>query len=147
MGDNGPGTLTVTFPATSPNGVIVEGATDGTFTYTPNVGFAGLTDTFTYTLTDGNGVTNTGTVTINLSNVVWYVNSAGGNGDGRSHNPFNSLANAAAPSLTNQSIYVHSGGATTPGNIALDANQTLHGAGATFSAERPDDPARARARR
>ena len=40
--------------------------TDGTFTYTPNVGFAGLTDTFTYTLTDGNGVTNTGTVTINL---------------------------------------------------------------------------------
>ena len=68
-GDNGPGTLTITFPATAPNGIIVEGATDGTFTYTPNLGFAGLSDTFTYTLTDGNGVTNTGTVTINLSSV------------------------------------------------------------------------------
>jgi hypothetical protein len=133
MGDNGPGTLSVTFPATSPNGVITEGAVDGTFIYTPNVGFAGLSDTFTYTLTDGNGVTNTGTVTINLSNVVWYVNSAGANGDGRSHNPFNALNNATTPSLTNQMIYVHTGGATTPGNIALDANQTLHGQGATFS--------------
>jgi Bacterial Ig domain/FG-GAP-like repeat/Putative Ig domain/FG-GAP repeat len=132
-GDNGPGTLTVTFPATSPNGVITEGAVDGTFIYTPNVGFAGPTDTFTYTLTDGNGVTNTGTVTINLSGLVWYVNSAGGNGDGRSHNPFNSLANAGTASASNSVIYVHTGGATTPGNLTMDANQTLHGQGATFT--------------
>ena len=98
-GDNGPGALSVTFPATSTNGgTIVEGTADGTFIYTPAVAFAGPTDTFTYTLTDGNGVTNTGTVTINLSNVVWYVNSAAGAGDGRSHNPFNTLNAAATPS-------------------------------------------------
>ena len=84
-------------------------------------------------MTDGNGVTNTGTVTINLSNVVWYVNSAGGAGDGRSHNPFNTLNAAATPSGSTHIIYVHSGGATTAGNLALDANQTLQGQGATFS--------------
>jgi hypothetical protein len=133
-GDAGPGALSVTFPATSTNGgTIVEGTGDGTFTYTPTVAFAGPTDTFTYTLTDGNGVTNTGLVTINLSNVVWYVNSAGGAGDGRSHNPFNTLSVAATPSGSTHIIYVHSGGATTTGNLAMDANQTLHGQGATFT--------------
>ena len=133
-GDNGPGALSVTFPATSANGgTIVEGAGDGTFAYTPAVAFAGPTDTFTYTLTDGNGVTNIGTVTINLSNVVWYVNSAGGAGDGRSHNPFNTLSAAATPSGSTHIIYVHSGGATTTGSLALDANQTLQGQGAPFT--------------
>jgi len=133
IGDSGPGVLLVTFPATSPNGAIVEGATDGTFTYTPNLNFAGPSDSFTYTLTDGNGVTNTGTVTINLSGLVWYVNSAGGAGDGRSHNPFNTLNAAATPSATGSFIYVHSGGATTSGNLAMDANQTLAGQGAVFT--------------
>jgi Bacterial Ig domain/Putative Ig domain len=131
-GDNGPGTPTVTFPATSANGSIVEGATDGTFVYTPNLNFAGPSDSFVYTLTDGNGLTNTGTVTINLSNIVWYVNSSGGAGDGRSHNPFNSLASAGTASASNSTIYVHSGAATTPGNLTMDASQTLHGQGATF---------------
>jgi len=133
-GDAGPGPLSVTFPATSTNGgTIAEGTGDGTFTYTPAVAFAGPTDTFTYTLTDGNGVTNTGLVTINLSNVVWYVNSAGGAGDGRSHNPFNTLSAAVTPSGSTHIIYVHSGGATTTGNLAMDANQTVHGQGATFT--------------
>ena len=67
-GDNGPGALSVTFPATSTERRRSSKApTDGTFTYTPTVDFAGPSDTFTYTLTDGNGVTNTGTVTINLT--------------------------------------------------------------------------------
>ena len=132
-GDNGPGALSVTFPATSTSGAIVEGTTDGTFIYTPNLNFGGPSDTFTYTLTDGNGVTNTGTVTINLSNIVWYVNGSGGAGDGRSHSPFNTLNAAATPSGSTHVIYVHSGGATTTGNLAMDANQTLQGQGATFT--------------
>jgi hypothetical protein len=131
-GDNGPGPLSVAF-GSPVNGVIVEGAIDGTFSYTPNVGFAGPSDSFAYTLTDGNGVTNTGTVTINLSGLVWYVNSSGGNGDGRSHNPFNSVTNAQAPSGEGQIIYVHTGGATTPGTITLKPMQTLSGGGETFS--------------
>jgi hypothetical protein len=133
-GDSGPGTLSVTFPATSPNGTVTEGGTDGTFIYTPNVGFAGPTDTFTYTLTDGNGITNTATVTIALSNLVWYVNRTAGAGDGRSHNPFNSLATAGTASAANSFIYVHTGGTpATPGNLTMDANQTLHGEGAVFT--------------
>ena len=133
-GDNGPAPLFVTFPATSTNGgTIVEGTTDGTFIYTPALNFGGPSDTFTYTLTDANGVTNIGTVTINLSNIVWYVNGSGGAGDGRSHSPFNTLNAAATPSGSTHIIYVHSGGATTTGNLAIDANQTLQGQGAIFT--------------
>src|SRR4029453_866475 len=131
-GDNGPAPLSVTLNAPA-NGTVVEGTTDGTFIYTPNVGFAGPSEPFTYILTGGNGVTNTGTVTINLSSLVWYVNSSGGNGDGRSHNPFNSLANAATPSASNSVIYVHTGAATTPGNLAMDASQTLQGQDGAFT--------------
>ena len=61
------------------------------------------------------------------------MNSAGGAGDGRSHNPFNTLNAAATPSGSTHIIYVHSGGATTTGNLAMDANQTLQGQGATFT--------------
>ena len=39
---------------------------DGTFTYTPNTGFAG-TDQFTYTISDGNGGTDTATVTLTVA--------------------------------------------------------------------------------
>jgi hypothetical protein len=130
--DNGPGPLTVTFNAPA-NGAVTEGGTDGTFIYTPNVAFGGPTDTFTYTLTDGNGVTNTGTVTIALAGMVWYVNSGPTNGDGRSHSPFNTLANAATPSGAGSQIYVHTGSGTTTGSLAMDASQTLHGAGAAFA--------------
>ena len=134
-GDNGPGAAVRDVPGDvderrRPSS---KAPTDGTFIYTPALNFGGPTDTFTYTLTDGNGVTNTGTVTINLSNIVWYVNSSGGAGDGRSHNPFNTLNAAATPSGSTHIIYVHSGGATTTGNLAMDANQTLHGQGATFT--------------
>ena len=132
-GDNGPGNLSVTFSATSTNGTIAEGGADGTFIYTPNLNFAGPSDGFTYMLTDGNGVTNTGTVTINLSGMVWYMNSLGGNGDGRSHNPFNTLASAATASSSNQVIYVHTGAPTTPGTISLDPSQLLQGQGGTFT--------------
>src|SRR5207245_2423480 len=38
---------------------------DGTFTYTPNSGATGA-DTFTYTASDANGVSNTATVTFNI---------------------------------------------------------------------------------
>jgi uncharacterized repeat protein (TIGR01451 family) len=131
-GDQGPGPLSVSFPPTSTGGAILEGAVDGTFTYTPSVGFAS-NDSFTYTLTDGNGVTNTATVTINQSTLVWYVNSAGANGDGRSHNPFNRLDNAGGPSAPTSTIFVHTGGATTLGNLTMDANQTLWGQGAEFT--------------
>jgi hypothetical protein len=129
--DAGPAPLDVTFGPAA-NGVVAEGATDGTFLYTPNLNFAGPSDSFSYTLTDVNGVTNTATVTIALSNLVWYVNSGGPNGDGRSHNPFNNLLSAGTASASNSFIYVHTGAPTTTGALAMDAIQTLHGAATTF---------------
>ena len=105
---------------TSANGSVAMNP-DGTFTYTPAVGFAGPSDTFTYTLTDGSGMTNTAVVTINLSDVVWYVDNtyaeANGASDGRSHRPFTTLNAAETPSLANQYIFVHRGVNDTSGGI------------------------------
>ncbi|MEM6549647.1 MAG: Ig-like domain-containing protein [Pseudomonadota bacterium] len=50
---------------TDPSGGSVSLDSDGSFTYTPNVGFSGE-DSFTYTLSDGNGGTDTGTVTVTV---------------------------------------------------------------------------------
>jgi hypothetical protein len=132
--DVGPGTLTAG-PASivSTSGGAVQMASNGTFVYTPPAGFAGPSDTFTYTLTDGGGATDTAVVTINLSTVVWYVNSSAANGDGRSHNPFNSVAGAVAASSAGQTIYVHTGAATTPGAALLKTGQVLWGQGAIFA--------------
>jgi hypothetical protein len=134
-GVGAPGALSVVFASTSANsGTIVEGTTDGSFLYTPAAGFAGASDTFTYTLTDGNSVTNMATVTINFLNRVWYVNSSvAGPGDGRSNNPFNTLDKAAAPSLAGDIVYVHTGTGSTTGNLAMDANSTMQGAGGAVS--------------
>jgi Putative Ig domain/FG-GAP-like repeat/Cadherin-like domain len=139
--DAGPGALTAG-PAgiTSTNGGAVSMSANGAFVYTPVAGFAGPSDSFTYTLTDGNGRTDTATVTIDISGVVWFVNAASpANGDGRSHSPFNVTTNAEGPSLAGQIIYVHPGPGSppstgpTPGAIVLKANQTLQGAGAPFT--------------
>jgi hypothetical protein len=129
-GDQGPAPLS-TGPAViaTANSGSVAMASDGTFIYTPPTGFAGASDSFTYTLTDGNGITAAATVTINKSGMVWFVNNAAADGDGRSHNPFNNLASAATASSANSTIYVHAGIGTTTGNVALDADQTLHGQG------------------
>ncbi|MEM9536067.1 MAG: Ig-like domain-containing protein, partial [Cyanobacteria bacterium P01_E01_bin.45] len=57
--------LTVLGNTDPSNGDVVVNA-DGTFTYTPNANFVG-TDTFIYTISDGNGGTDTATVTITVN--------------------------------------------------------------------------------
>lgn len=109
----------------------VQMAANGTFLYTPPVGFAGPSDSFTYVLTDGSGGTDTSTVTINLGAVVWYVNASASGGDGRSQSPFSSMTAAATAAQAGQTIYVHQGAPT--GATALKSNQTLWGSGATFA--------------
>ena len=54
--------LTVTGVTDPPNGTAVNN-NDGTVTYTPDCGFFGI-DTFDYTISDGQGGTDTGTVTV-----------------------------------------------------------------------------------
>ncbi|NRD26961.1 S-layer family protein [Frigoribacterium sp. VKM Ac-2836] len=60
--DGGTGPLTAAV-ATAPSHGTVVVSPDGSFVHTPEKGFSG-TDSFTYTLTDGNGVTSTATATV-----------------------------------------------------------------------------------
>lgn len=122
-----PLTLAVTVP---PDHGQVSLNSNGTFLYTPSAGYAGPSDTFTYRLTDANGVSGTATVTIGLSNIVWYVNaSAAGGGSGRSHAPFTTIAAALAVSGTGP-IHVASGSYAGP--LTLAASQRIWGAGSAF---------------
>lgn len=64
---------------------------DGSFTYEPPPGFEGA-DTFTYKISDGTK-TDTATVTINISGMVWFIsNNAGGLNRGTFSNPFTTIA-------------------------------------------------------
>ena len=73
-------------------GAVVNMFADGTFEYTPPVGFTGA-DTFDYTVTDPGGLMDTGTVTVTVSSLIWYVDADNvGTADGRSTTPYSSLA-------------------------------------------------------
>ncbi|CAM2007921.1 beta strand repeat-containing protein [Acanthopleuribacter pedis] len=119
VGDTDPDldTLTVTagtFATT--NGGSITLATDGSFSYRPPAGFT--TDSYTYTVNDGNGASDTGTITFNMSEMIWYFDdSFGGVSDGTSSAPFNSLQDlTAAPFADNHIVFIHEGTSTTPGN-------------------------------
>lgn len=61
-------TLTLAAVTAPSNGSVVDNG-DGTMTYTPNANFVG-TDTFTYTVCDGNGGCDTATVTVDITGGV-----------------------------------------------------------------------------
>ncbi len=131
--DLGPGTLeALPGTITTTNGGSVVMNTNGSFSYTPAPGVGG-TDAFVYTLKDGNNKTAPGTVSILLTGMVWYVNSSGASGNGTSGSPFNDMDGAEGASVASSTIFVHTGGATTPDAIVLKANQTLWGQGTTFT--------------
>jgi hypothetical protein len=127
---DGPAPLTVTGVANVTIGAAVTMNPDGTFSYLPPAGFGGPSDTFTYDVSDGVN-TSSGTVTIEIANVVWYVNgAAAAGGSGRSNAPFNTLAllQGADPDAPGQIIFVYGGG-TYPGGIVLEPAQSLLGEG------------------
>lgn len=118
-------------PTTSANGGTVTFEADGNFSYLPPTGFTG-TDTFNYTLTDGS-LTGVGTVTITVTDRVWYVrNNAAAGGTGRSNAPFNTLLAAQTASAINDYIYIHTGDGTNTNQnagITLKNGQRLIGQG------------------
>lgn len=61
--------LTVTAVTDSPNGTVTISANGLSVVYTPDAGFVG-TDTFTYTVRDRGGLTDTATVTVNVEPTV-----------------------------------------------------------------------------
>jgi hypothetical protein len=107
-------------------------AADGSFAYQPPVDVTAMTDTFMYNVTDG-FVTSAGTVTINLTEMVWYVdNSAAAGGDGRSHTPFDTLTEAATAADVDEIIFVFEGDGMTTGQsdgVSLQDGQSLIGEG------------------
>ena len=112
------------------NGGIVDIATNGGFTFTPKAGDTLASDSFSYQITDG-AATVTRTVTVNLKSRVWFVrNTAAAGGQGRSGDPFNTLAAAQTASLAGDTVFVYGGSLTNTGQtagITLKANQKLHG--------------------
>src|SRR5690606_10585108 len=76
--------------ATSAGAQVVLSA-DGAFHYRPKPGFTG-TDTFSYTVTDGD-LDDTATVSITVeAPVIWWVDgAAAAGGDGTDEEPFQSL--------------------------------------------------------
>lgn len=117
--------------ATTANGsVSVE--TDGSFTYTPPVGFRG-TDTFDYEITDLDSLSATGTVSVVINDFVWFVNNASASGgNGTMAAPFDTLVSAQNASAINDFIFVYFGTGTSTGlnsGIALKSGQKLIGQG------------------
>jgi len=107
--------------------------TDGSFTFTPATGFTGLT-TFNYTARDADNLDSvvTGTVTMNVSGLIWYVDSgyAGGGNDGSFNKPFTTLAplnTGGDPDGAGQTIFVYESGSTYSGGIVLENTQSLIG--------------------
>ncbi len=101
-------------------------AADGSFSYLPPVGVTDQTDTFAYLLSDG-FATSTGTASVDLTEMVWYVDSTVPvTGDGRSALPVQTLPEAEAASSTGDIIFV--AGESYDEGIRLKDGQRLIGA-------------------
>ncbi|MDQ4070650.1 MAG: cadherin-like domain-containing protein, partial [Actinomycetota bacterium] len=129
---DGPGPLTASLAAPNPpGGRVVTMNSDGTFVYVPPPGLKGASDSFQYNVSDGAG-TATGTVTINIQNVlVWYVNAtASAGGLGRSTDPFQDMSPLRGASDVDgpgDIIFLYGSG-VYPGGLPLEDNQRLIGA-------------------
>ena len=116
---------------TTANGGKVDLQSNGEFIFTPKAGDTAATDTFMYQVTDGMATTTARPVTIRLRERAWYVkNNAPAGGQGRSNDPFDTLAEAQAASLANDYIFVYLGTGTNTGQnagIILKSGQHLLG--------------------
>ena len=130
--------LTVSAGATSTQGGNVNLSSDGSFTYNPPAGFEG-TDSFTYTLSDGEGNNDTATASITVSGMIWFINNnASCPCDGRLTNPFNTLAafDAVNDSVgnhpaANDNIFVYESATAYVGPVTLENGQKFIGQDAT----------------
>ncbi len=123
-------------PASVTAGAVVAMNPDGSFSYTPPVGFTGM-DTFDYEVSDPGGLMDTGTVEVTVSSLIWFVDKDNaGTADGRSATPFTSLAPVDAGGANDgqdgngDTIFVFDETTgSTSGGILLETNQILHGNG------------------
>jgi large repetitive protein len=127
---------------TSQGGTVTVQA-NGSFAYDPPAGVTGASDTFTYAISGDSGISAPGTVTFNLSDILWFVcDFCGGTNGGTLLNPYTSLASfsanntgAAAKPADNQKIYILSGTYGGAGNtLTLRSGQQVWGQGVAASA-------------
>ena len=130
--------VTINTSGTSAMGGIVVVAADGKFSYIPAAGYEGA-DSFTYTISNASGTSNSATVSLIVSGMIWFINSAAGAGDGRLATPFNSVASFQAindngggthPGV-GDNIFIYENAASYTGPITLLSNQKLIGQDAT----------------
>lgn len=123
----------------SAQGGNVNLSADGSFIYNPAPGFEG-SDSFTYTLNDGEGPSDTGTVTITVTGMIWFINNnASCPCDGRLTNPFNTIAAFEAVNgvagvnnpAANDNIFVYESATAYVGPLTLENNQKFIGQDAT----------------
>ena len=117
-------------------------AADGSFAYNPPAGFEG-SDSFTYTLNDNDtpNNTDTGTVSITVSGMIWFINNnVGSSGDGRLTSPFKTLADFQAVNngtgnhpAANDNIFVYESATDYVGPVTLLNGQKFIGQDATAS--------------
>lgn len=120
----------VTNGTTAQNGTYSLNA-DGTFTYEPEAGFTG-NDTFTYTLKNADDLSanETGTVTLTVDGLVYFVNSAvGSSGNGTLQSPFKNFSDISG--INGNPLFIYSGAYN--GTLLLSSNQKLIGQGAAES--------------
>jgi VCBS repeat-containing protein len=143
---DGNGSLAVVAATGAPtgDGGTVDIQPDGDFTFHPAAGTScsDHSDFFDYTLTDQNTTkppgtpgTDTGRVTIDIQDCVWYADAgAGSNGNGTSASPFNTLVASGNHGLAGtgglndddaagQKIFLYPG--TYTGGLPLEDTQTL----------------------
>jgi uncharacterized repeat protein (TIGR01451 family) len=133
--DGGVVTAIAIVGGSSSNGGDVDLAADGSFTYDPPPGFEG-NDTFNYEIQDTDSNTDTGTVTISVSGMIWFVDSSATCPcDGRLSDPFDDLAvtvdsfDVNATDSAGDSIFVYEG--SYNGGLTLLNNQKLIGDGSS----------------
>jgi trimeric autotransporter adhesin len=133
------GGLTFGSFASGVTGGTVSVNSDGSFTFTPTVGFSGVAS-FSYVAHDAAGNSDqAATVTINVSAPTWYVSTTGSDttGTGTSANPFATIekavstaaADAAGGNGANNTISVAAGTTYSGSGITLASGEKLIGAG------------------
>ena len=128
--DGSTGLAVIAETVTSVNGGTAAINADGSFAYRSATGDTEETDTFAYRAQDGAGAIGSGTVTITLTERLWYVDSgAAADGDGTVGAPFTSVPDALAAAGWSDTIYVKTGTGGTIAGVTLQPGQKLIGQG------------------